>query len=88
MVSQSLQLFLKLFSIGSFNQIIGFGSSFEKYDIEPKRNLKKNISETFKKISNLNANLGEADILPLLKYIYDSYKIYDKINFQDINIFN
>ena len=49
---------------------------FEKYDLEPK----EYISETLKKISNLCSNLWKADIIPLLKYNFGSYKIHDKIH--------
>ena len=85
--SQSLQLFLQSLPAGSYYQIIGFGSEFKKYDEEPKEYTKENIPETFKKISTLSANLGGTNIYSPLKYIYDSYKIHKKINYQDIYFF-
>ena len=78
--SQSLQLFLQSLPAGSYYQIIGFGSKFKMYDIEPKEYTKENIPETFKKIGDLKADLGGTNIYSPLKYIYDSYKKHEEIN--------
>ena len=82
MASQSLQLFLKLLPFGSYHQIIGFGSSFEKYDIEPKRNLKKNS-----KYSIISIGFGEKCNGVIIKSIgifgkgnYIFYTKLDKLN--------
>ena len=78
--SKALQLFLQSLPRGSYYQIIGFGSSFRKYDESPKEYTKENLQETFKKIKNLDADLGGTNIYSPLIYIYNSYKIHDKIN--------
>ena len=48
----------------------------EKTPIEYK---KENIIKTLETIENLYANLGGTNIYSPLKYVYDSYKIHDKI---------
>ena len=78
--SQSLQLFLQSLPAGSYYQIIGFGSEFKMYDIEPKEYTKEKILETLKKIGDLKADLGGTNIYSPLKYIYDSYKKHEEIN--------
>ena len=78
--SQSLQLFLQSLPAGSYYQIIGFGTRFKAYDIEPKEYTKENIHETFKKIEDLKANLGGTNIYYPLEYVYDSYEDHKKIN--------
>ena len=84
--SQALILFLQSLPVGSYYQIIGFGSSFVLYDELPKENNKKNIKISIKIIENLNANLGGTDIYQPLKHIYDSFQDYIKINLRK-NIF-
>ena len=78
--SKALLLFLQSLPAGSFYQIIGFGSSFKKYDEEPKEYTQENIKNSIKLVEELKANLGGTDIFSPLKDIYNSYKIYDKIN--------
>jgi len=65
---------------GSYFQIIGFGSHYKKYDEQPKEYNKENIDTALKKIEKLKADLGGTDIYEPLKNIFDSYKIYEKIN--------
>ena len=84
--SQALILFLQSLPVGSYYQIIGFGSSFILYDQSPKEYNKKNLQTSIKQIENLEANLGGTDIYNPLKYIYDSSENYEKINLQK-NIF-
>ena len=77
--SQALIIFLQSIPVGSYYQIIGFGSTFEKYDKIPKEYNKENIKQSIDIIKNLSANLGGTDIYNPLKNIYDS-KDYDNIN--------
>jgi hypothetical protein len=77
---KALQLFMQSLPVGSYYQIIGFGSSFEKYDKIPKEYNKENIKESLKIIEKLNSDLGGTNIYDPLKDIYNSSEIYDKIN--------
>ena len=78
--SKALQLFIQSLPVGSYYQIIGFGSKFVKYDKEPKEYNKENIQNSIKIIEQLDDSLGGTDIYSPLKDIYDSYTIYNKIN--------
>ena len=78
--SKALLLFLQSLPAGSYYQIIGFGSKFKKYDEKPKEYTKNNIEQSIKLIEKLDADLGGTNIYSPLKDIYDSFKIYDKIN--------
>ena len=78
--SQALILFLQSIPVGSYYQIIGFGSNFELYDKKPKEYNKENIKISLKIIEELEANLGGTDIYSPLKYIYDNPQYYDEIN--------
>ena len=70
--SKALILFLQSLPAGSYYQIIGFGSGYEKYDKIPKEYTQENIKESIKLIENLNANKGGTDIYSPLKDIYNS----------------
>ena len=76
--AKALILFLQSIPVGSYYQIIGFGSHFEKYDEAPKEYNKENIKESINIIQNLSANLGGTNIYDPLKDIFDS-KDYDNI---------
>ena len=76
---KALILFLQSLPAGSYYQIIGFGSTFEKYDKTPKKYTQNNIKQSIKFIENLNADLGGTDIYSPLKDIYSSIKEYNKI---------
>ena len=78
--SAALKLFIQSLPVGSYYQIIGFGSEFVKYDKEPKEYNKENILESISIIEKLDDSLGGTDIYSPLKDIYDSSEIYDKIN--------
>ena len=78
--SKALLLFLQSLPAGSYYQIIGFGSTFEKYDEIPKEYKQENITKSIQMIENLKANLGGTNIYSPLKDIYDSNEVYDKIN--------
>ena len=70
--SKALILFLQSLPAGSYYQIIGFGSGYEKYVKIPKEYTQENIKESIKLIENLNANKGGTDIYSPLKDIYNS----------------
>jgi hypothetical protein len=78
-VSKALELFLQSMPVGSFYQLIGFGSSFKKYDEIPKSYTKENIKNSLEIIKTLNANLGGTNIYNPLKDIYENSDIYNKI---------
>ena len=79
--SKALKLFLQSLPSGSYYQIIGFGSEYRLYDEKtPIEYKKENIIKTLKIVENLCGDLGGTDIYSPLKYVYDSYKIHDKIN--------
>ena len=78
--SKGLKLFLQSLPAKSYYQIIGFGSKFIAYDETPKEYTQENIQKSLVFIDYLNANLGGTDIYSPLKYVFDSYKIYDMIN--------
>ena len=77
---QALKLFLQSLPVGSYYQLVGFGSNYVKYDKEPKEYTQKNISEALKTIEKLDANMGGTEIYDPLLNIYDSYETYDKIH--------
>ena len=78
--SKAILLFLQSLPAGSYYQLIGFGSKFIKYDLEPNEYKQENISKSIETVEKLTANLGGTDIYSPLKDIYESNKIYDKIN--------
>jgi hypothetical protein len=78
-VSKALELFLQSMPVGSFYQLIGFGSSFKKYDEIPKSYTKENIKNSLEIIKTLNADLGGTNIYNPLKDIYENSDIYNKI---------
>ena len=77
--SKGLKLFLQSLPPKSYYQIIGFGSSYQKYDETPKEYTQENIKKSIQIIDNLTANLGGTDIFDPLNYIYNSHEIHDKI---------
>ena len=78
-VSKALELFLQSIPVGSYYQLIGFGSDFKKYDESPKSYTKENITNSIKIIKNLKADLGGTDIYQPLKNIYENNNIYNEI---------
>ena len=76
--NKALILFLQSLPAGSYYQIIGFGSDFEKYDKIPKEYTQQNIKESITLIESLKADKGGTDIHSPLKDIYAS-KDYDDI---------
>ena len=78
-VSKALELFLQSIPVGSYYQLIGFGSEFKKYDESPKSYTKENITNSIKIIKSLKADLGGTDIYQPLKNIYENNNIYNEI---------
>ena len=77
--NKALILFLQSLPPGSYYQIIGFGSDYEKYDQTPKEYTQTNIKKSIKFIETLNANKCGTDIYAPLNDIYNSKSDYDKI---------
>ena len=77
--SKALELFIQSLPVGSYYQIIGFGSDYKVYDDKPKEYNMNNIKNSLEMIKKLDADLGGTNIAGPLKYIYDSDKIYEKI---------
>ena len=77
--SKALMIFLQSIPVGSYYQIIGFGSEFKKYDETPKEYNKENIQKSIDIIKNLDAVLGGTDIYQPLNFIFNSND-YDNIN--------
>ena len=82
--SKALLLFLQSLPAGSYYQIIGFGSEFKKYDEIPKVYNENNIKKSKEIINKLKADLGGTNIYNPLNDIYNSDKIYEKINLPKI----
>ena len=78
--SNALKLFIQSLPSKSYYQVIGFGSTFVKYDKIPKEYIQNNIDESLNLIGKLKADLCGTDIYSPLKDIYDSYELYDKID--------
>ena len=85
LVKQSLLLFIQSIPPGSYFQLIGFGTDFQKYNEEPVEYNQKNMNEIINKINELEANMGGTNISRPLYAIYKD-KSYTKINLSK-NIF-
>ena len=83
---EALTLFIQSLPAGSFYQIIGFGSTFKKYDSMPKIYTQENIKKSIDMVKTLSADLGGTNIFSPLKDIYSSYETYEKLKLP-INIF-
>ena len=77
--SKALLLFLQSLPVGSYYQIIGFGSNYEAYDKTPKEYNQKNIEQSIKIVEALKGNKGGTNIYDPLDYIYKSKHNYDNI---------
>ena len=62
LVKQVLLLFIKSLPINSYFQLIGFGTSFTKYNKEPVIYNKENVDNIINVINGLRANLGGTNI--------------------------
>ena len=79
-VSQALLLFLQSLPVGSYYQIIGYGSNYKVYNEYPNEYNQKNIEESIKLIEALEGNLGcTNNLYEPLNYIYNSSKNYEKL---------
>ena len=72
LVRKSLVLFMQSLPVGSYFQLIGFGSDFEKYNKEPVEYNKENVNKIINIINKLKANKGGTNISGPLKEIYNS----------------
>ena len=70
LLKETLILFLKSLPFNSYFQIIGFGTSFIKYNDSPIIYNKNNIEEIIYKISNISASLGMTFLYEPLVEIY------------------
>ena len=85
LVKKALLLFLQSLPVGSYFQLIGFGSDFEKYNINPVIYNKENVNYISNIINGLNADKGGTNISQPLKDIFTSNS-YSNINLSK-NIF-
>ena len=78
LVSESLLIFLQSLPKNSYYQLIGFGSTFEKYNSTPVFYNRENVNETFNLIKKISANKGGTNIskplIDIFKNSYDDYK--------------
>ena len=72
--SKVIELFLNSLPTYSYYQIIGFGSTYIKYEELPRENTKQNIDESLEKVRQLKANLGGKNIYLPLYDIYNNYR--------------
>lgn len=79
-VRKALNLFLQSLPVGSYYQLIGFGTKFNKYDNAPREYTRENIQESFEIIKNLKADMGGTDIYGPLDDIYSSVNNYKDID--------
>ena len=85
LVKNALLLFIQSLPKGSFFQLIGFGSSYNKYNEKPVEYNKENVEKISYTINNLKANLGGTNINSPLQAVYND-DIYNNINLSK-NIF-
>ena len=77
--SKALLLFLQSLPVGSYYQIIGFGSEYKIYDNIPKEYNQKNLKKSIEIVEKLEGDMGGTNIYDPLEYIYNSRKNYEKI---------
>ena len=80
LVVKSLLIFIQSLPKESYFQLIGFGSSFKKYNESPVIYNTDNINKIKKIIKNLKGDMGGTDIVEPLKDIFNNRKVYEKIN--------
>ena len=84
-VRKALLLFIQSLPENSYFQLIGFGSDFKKYNVEPVIYNKENVNNIIKIINELKADLGGTNISKPLAEIFNS-ESYSKIDLSK-NIF-
>ena len=85
LVKQALLLFIQSLPVGSYFQLIGFGTTFKKYNDEPVEYNQENVKNIINVINDLKANMGGTNISGPLDNIYKNNN-YSKINLSK-NIF-
>ncbi len=80
LVVKSLLIFIQSLPKESYFQLIGFGSSFKKYNESPVIYNTDNINKIKKIIKNLKGDMGGTDIVEPLKDIFNNREVYEKIN--------
>ena len=79
LVKQGLLLLIQSLPPNSYFQLIGFGSTFKKYNEEAVEYNKENVENIIDIINSLDANMGGTNINSPLESIY-SDRSYSKIN--------
>ena len=85
LVKQALLLFIQSLPAGSYFQLIGFGTSFKKYNEQPVEYNQENVSNIINVINDLKANMGGTNISSPLDVVYKDNN-YSNINLSK-NIF-
>ena len=85
LVKKALLLFIQSLPEGSYFQLIGFGSSFKKYNEKPVEYNQGNVRHIIRIINNLDADMGGTNISQPLEAIYNDSS-YSSINLSK-NIF-
>ena len=85
LVKKALLLFIQSLPPGSYFQLIGFGTSFIKYNKEPVEYNQENVTKIINIIKNLNSDMGNTNISGPLDSVYKDI-VYSKINLSK-NIF-
>ena len=85
LVKQALLLFIQSLPAGSYFQLIGFGTSFKKYNEKPVEYNQANVTNIINVINDLRANMGGTNISSPLDEIYKDNS-YANINLSK-NIF-
>ena len=70
LVKQALLLFIQSLPVGSYFQLIGFGTTFKKYNDEPVEYNQENVKNIINVINDLKANMGGTNISGPLDNIY------------------
>ena len=79
-LKETLILFLKSLPFESYFQVIGFGTSFIKYNEYPILYNENNIKEMIEKISTIKANLGLTKLYEPLLEVYQQFKSKEFLN--------
>ena len=80
LVIKTLKVFMQSLSIGSYYQLIGFGTVFKSYSVEPLSYTKENVKKTIEDIENLKGNMGGTNLYNPLEFIYNNYKKNEELN--------
>ena len=86
LVKETLLEVINTLKSGSYFQLIGFGSTFKKYNEEPVECNPENVKKIIDIINGLKADLGGTNICTPLNEIYSNKNNYSKFNLSK-NIF-